>query len=226
MFLSATMPDDIMRLAHRFLQDPIHISAVDEDRPSVETLDQKYFSVAPDRKMDLLMAVLHREKPELALIFTRTKRRAEDLGRELRRTHQQSAFIHGDLPQRKRDRAVADFRERKIRILVATDVMGRGIDVPNISHVINYDIPENPDDYLHRVGRSGRMNAPGKAITFVMPEQGGEITAVEMLCNRLIEEDSIPGFDNGVSRHRAESAAAGVNPHRPPPPPRGRRRRR
>ena len=202
MFLSATTPNDIMRLAERFLTDPIRISVVDEDDPSIGTLDQRHFSVAQERKLPLLLEVLKREEPELALIFMRTKHSTERLGKALQRRNYNAQFIHGDLPQRKRDRAIASFRERKVQLLVATDLMGRGIDVPGISHIINYDIPENPEDYLHRTGRSGRMNAPGKAFTFVTPEQGNEITAIEMLCNRLLDRDEIPGFDNGVGKGR------------------------
>ncbi len=196
MFLSATLPEDIMRLARRFLNDPLTVSAVMESDPSVESLDQRYFVVSPRRKLSLLIKVLEREKPELALIFTRTKRGAERLGLHLKKRGISSAYIHGGLSQQERDRAIAAFREKKISILVATDVMGRGIDVPGITHVINYDIPENPDDYLHRVGRSARMDAAGKALTFVIPDQGDCLTAIEMLVNRLIEEDRVEGFDS------------------------------
>jgi ATP-dependent RNA helicase DeaD len=202
MFLSATLPADIMRLGERYLRDPIRVSAVDEDDPSVETLDQRYFSVVQERKLPLLLEVFERETPDLALVFTRTKHGADRLGRELRKRRYNATHIHGDLPQQKRDRATTKFRERQIQILVATDLMGRGIDVPGISHVINYDIPENPEDYLHRTGRSGRMNAPGKAFTFVTPDQGNELTAIEMLCNRLLEKDEISGFDSGIRRRQ------------------------
>ncbi|MBN1345431.1 MAG: DEAD/DEAH box helicase [Phycisphaerae bacterium] len=204
MFLSATLPDDIMGLADQYLSDPIRISAVDDNDPSVETLDQRYFSVAHDRKLSLLVKVLEREQPELALIFTRTKHGAERLGKTLLGRKFNASYIHGNLPQQKRNQVMTRFRERKINLLVATDLMGRGIDVPGISHVINYDIPENAEDYLHRTGRSGRMNAIGKAFTFVTPEQGSEITAIEMLCNRLLAQDQIPGFDNGVGRQTAD----------------------
>ncbi len=208
MFLSATLPEDIMRLADQFLSDPIRISALDEDKPSVETLDQRYFSVVRERKLPLLLEVFKRESPELALIFTRTKHGADRLGKELRRRNYNVRHIHGDLPQQKRNRVITQFRERAIQFLVATDLMGRGIDVPGISHVINYDIPENPEDYLHRVGRSSRMNAPGKAFTFVTPEQGHEITAIEMLCNRLLDKDEIPGFDTGIGQEASRPAPA------------------
>ncbi len=201
-FLSATMPQDIMGFADRFLTNPTRVSAIDEDGPSVEQLEQRYFAIAPQRKRQLLAEILHRERPELCLIFTRTKRGAERLGKDLKQKGFNVAHIHGDLSQNQRDRAMNHFRERKVQILVATDVMGRGIDVPGISHVINYDIPENPKDYLHRIGRSGRMHASGKAFTFVTPEQAQEITAIEMTCNRLLDKDQIQGFDNGVRPRR------------------------
>ncbi len=202
LFLSATMPDDIMRFANQFLKDPIRVSAVPNDDMSVETLDQRYFAVKDGRKLPLLTEVLHREKPTLGLIFTRTKRGAESLGKTLQKRGYEASFIHGGLPQGKRQRALNQFRDGKIKILVATDVVGRGIDVPGVSHVINYDIPENPKDYLHRIGRSGRMNAPGKAFTFVTPSQGEEIMAIEDLCGRLLNKDVIDSFDNGIQRRR------------------------
>jgi len=198
MFLSATLPPEIMRLAERFLRDPIRISAVEEENPSVETLDQSYFAVSPRRKFALLDRLLKRDNPELALIFCRTKRGTERIGRRLREKHYNSSFIHGDLPQSRRDKAISSFREKKVNILVATDVMGRGIDVPGITHIINYDLPDNPEDYLHRVGRSARMNESGKAIAFITPEQGELLSGIEMLCNLMLREDQIPGFHAGL----------------------------
>ena len=198
MFLSATLPPEIMHLAERFLRDPIRISAVEEENPSVETLDQSYFAVSARRKFALLDRFLKRDNPELALIFCRTKRGTERIGRRLREKHYNSSFIHGDLPQSRRDKAISSFRERKVNILVATDVMGRGIDVPGITHIINYDLPDNPEDYLHRVGRSARMESAGKAIAFITPEQGELLDGIEMLCNIMLREDQIPGFHAGL----------------------------
>jgi ATP-dependent RNA helicase DeaD len=202
LFLSATLPEEIMRMANRFLHDPIGISVVSDDDPSVGTLDQRYFAVAPNRKLTLLVKLLERDKPELALIFTRTKRGAERLGQHLQKRGWHALYIHGGLPQNQRDQAVADFRRKKIPILVATDVMGRGIDVAGISHVINYDVPENPEDYLHRVGRSARMDAPGKAFTFVIPDQAELLTAIEILVNREIAADFIPGCEGDGEESR------------------------
>ncbi|MEA1926951.1 MAG: DEAD/DEAH box helicase [Candidatus Auribacterota bacterium] len=198
MFLSATLPRDIMRLAERYLRDPLRISAVEEESPAVETLYQSYFVISPRRKFALLDRLLKRDKPELALIFCRTKRGTERIGRRLREKHYNSMFIHGDLTQSRRDQAISSFREKKINILVATDVMGRGIDVPDISHIINYDLPDNAEDYLHRVGRAARMEAEGKAISFITPEQGELLTGIEILCNLMLREDQIPGFHTGL----------------------------
>jgi ATP-dependent RNA helicase DeaD len=197
LFLSATLPPEIMRLAERFLKNPIRVSAVEEESPSVESLEQAYFIISPRRKRSLLERLLAREKPKLALIFVRTKRGVERLGKALDNKYR-STFVHGDLSQKERDRAVNSFREGKVKFLVATDLMGRGIDVPGITHIINYDIPEYPEDYLHRVGRSARMEAKGKAFTFVTPEQGEALTRIEILCNLMLPEDRIEGFDPGL----------------------------
>lgn len=206
LFLSATLPHDILNVAQRYLRNPEQICTVSEEAPSVETLEQRYFSVAANLKLPLLIEVLKREQPSLALVFTRTKRGAERLGKALIQRNIESMHIHGGLTQSRREQVIARFRQRKVRVLVATDVMGRGIDVPGISHVINYDIPERPEDYLHRIGRSGRMNAVGKAMTFVTPDQGKEITAIEFHCNRLLDKDQIEGFDNGIRRHSPQNA--------------------
>jgi len=201
MFLSATMPSEIMSFANRYLTNPIQVSAIDDNGPSVEKLEQRYFAVAPGRKRQLLTEVLKRENPALCLIFTRTQRGAEKLGRDLRKSGHRSGHIHGGLSQSQRQRAMEQFRSGKVKLLVTTDVLGRGIDVDGISHVINYDVPENPKDYLHRVGRSGRMNNSGKAYTFVTPDQGDEITEIELLCRRRLQVDSIHAFDNGLPQH-------------------------
>ncbi len=199
MFLSATMPREIMSFAERYLSNPTHVSAIEDDNPSVAQLEQRYFAVAPGRKRQLLAEVLKREDPSLCLIFTRTQRGAERLGKDLKKRGHRSSHIHGGLSQNQRQRAMDQFRSGRIKLLVTTDVLGRGIDVDGISHVINYDIPENAKDYLHRVGRSGRMDNAGKAITFVTPDQGEEMTEIELLCRQRLESDRIHAFDNGLS---------------------------
>jgi ATP-dependent RNA helicase DeaD len=146
------------------------------------------------RKYELLTRLLEREKPAQAIIFCRTKRGTEKVYQRLNRKFSGVGTIHGDLTQEARDRAMRAFRENKIHWLVATDVVGRGIDVTGISHIVNYDIPQFSDDYVHRVGRAGRMGREGVAFTFVAPEEGNELTRIEMRINRLLKRNEIAGF--------------------------------
>jgi len=119
---------------------------------------------------------------------------AEDLYRELRQYRRRAAVIHGDLPQGLRNRIMQGFRDGKLVYLVATDVVARGIDVKGISHIINYDLPDDPENYVHRIGRTGRIGADGVAITFATPEQGKQLTAIETFINQQLDEDAIEGF--------------------------------
>src|SRR5262249_46898066 len=139
--------------------------------------------------------VTDREQPTQCIIFCQRKRTADDLYADLREERKRVAVMHGDLDQSDRNRIMQAFREGKITYLVATDVVGRGIDVMGISHIINYDIPEDPENYVHRIGRTGRMGAGGVAIAFVTPEQGGELTSVEAFINKILVEDRIEGFE-------------------------------
>ena len=161
---------------------------------TVETIEQHYFTVEHNRKFDLLVKLLHREKPKQAIVFCRTKRQTERIYLKLQKKIEGVDCIHGDLAQRARDRSMQRFRDQKSCVLVATDVVGRGIDVTSISHIINFDIPQFSDDYVHRVGRTGRMGRHGVAYTFVTPEEGNELTRIEMRIDRLLQRDEIPGF--------------------------------
>ncbi len=120
--------------------------------------------------------------------------------------------MHGDLPQSMRNRIMQGFRDGKIIYLVATDVVGRGIDVRNISHVINYDIPLDPENYVHRIGRTGRLGADGVAIAFVTPEQGDQLTEIESFINKMIEEDQVPGFQTYTPRVRVDKTTEAPKP--------------
>jgi ATP-dependent RNA helicase DeaD len=190
LLLSATIPPPVMRLAQRYMRDPEMLDFSPREI-AVETIDQFYFTVDPECKLGLLVALLRREDPQQALIFCRTRRGTEKLHQRLAKQFERVAAIHGDLPQRVRDRVMSEFRQGQVRFLVATDVVGRGIDVTSISHIINFDIPEFCDDYVHRVGRTGRMGREGTAFTFVTPEQGSELTGIEMRINRLLKRDEI-----------------------------------
>lgn len=202
LLLSATIPPPVKRLAERYMREPEMLDFSTKDL-AVETIEQFYFTVDPELKFDLLVHLLQRDRPAQAIVFCRTKRGTDRVARRLTRKFQHVDTIHGDLPQSGRDRVMREFREGNIRCLVATDVVGRGIDVTSISHIINYDIPQFADDYVHRVGRTGRMGREGVAYTFVSPEEGSELTRIEMRINRLLKRDEIPGFATVSKPHPA-----------------------
>jgi ATP-dependent RNA helicase DeaD len=175
---------------------------------SVDTIEQFYCTVDGDRKFELLEHLIKRDEPKQAIVFCRTKRGTDKVDRRLQKRFKGVACIHGDLAQSARDRVMSAFREGKVQILVATDVVGRGIDVSSISHIYNYDIPQFCDDYVHRVGRTGRMGREGVAYTFVTPEEGNELTRIEMRINKLLQRDEVPGFDVTKSAPPRPAAAA------------------
>jgi ATP-dependent RNA helicase DeaD len=225
LLLSATIPPPVKRLAERYMRDPEMLDFSPKDI-AVETIEQFYFTVAPEQKYDLLVRLIEREKPTQAIVFCRTRRGTEKIGQRLLRRVQGVAAIHGDLQQNVRDHVMQGFRDGKIRILVATDVVGRGIDVTRISHIVNYDIPQFCDDYVHRVGRTGRMGREGVAYTFVTPEEGNELTRIEIRIDRLLKRAEMEGFETLPALSRSASAAAGDSagtsaegPGEPPPPP-------
>jgi ATP-dependent RNA helicase DeaD len=223
LLLSATLPAPVLRLAKRYMIDPVHIN-LSPETVTVDNIRQSYISVDEGKKFDLLLQVLDREKPRQCIIFCERKRWADDLYRDLRKAHKQVAAMHGDLEQPVRERIMQGFREAKITYLVATDVVGRGIDVNNISHIINYDLPHDPENYVHRIGRTGRMGADGIAIAFVTPEQGDELTAIEAFINKQLEHERIEGFE--ACRPRVEPAKCAEEAARPATPVFGRRTRR
>jgi ATP-dependent RNA helicase DeaD len=161
----------------------------------VDTIEQFYFTVDHERKFELLVQLLKRDKPEQAIVFCRPKRGTEKILRRLLKSFPDADMMHGDMVQGARDRVMKAFRAGEVRILVATDVVGRGIDVSSISHIINYDIPQSSDDYVHRVGRTGRMGREGIAFTFVAPDEGPELTRIEERINRLLKRDEMKDFE-------------------------------
>jgi ATP-dependent RNA helicase DeaD len=212
LLLSATVAPPVERLARTYMRDP-EVMDFSPKSKAVETIDQYYFTVDQERKFDLLVRLLERDKPEQAIVFCRTKRGTERIHRRLAKHFQSTDMMHGDMVQGARDRVMKKFRAGDVRILVATDVVGRGIDVTSISHIINYDIPQSSDDYVHRVGRTGRMGREGIAYTFVTTEEGSELTRIEMLINRLLKRDDIEGF--AAAAPVAGLAADAVSPGAP-----------
>jgi ATP-dependent RNA helicase DeaD len=194
LLLSATLPPPVLRLAHRYMTDPVHIN-LSPAKITVENIRQSYITVEEYRKFDLLQQVIAKEKPRQCIIFCERKRWADQVYRELRSVVKRVATMHGDLEQPVRDRIMQNFREGRIVYLVATDVVGRGIDVSGISHIINYDLPMDPENYVHRIGRTGRMGADGVAIAFVTPGQGEQLTAIECFINMQLSPYSLDGFE-------------------------------
>ena len=218
LLLSATIPPPVERLAQRYMRDPEKFNFSPKD-VTVDTIEQSYFSVDAERKFDLLRQLLTREQPQQAIVFCRTKRGTDRVFRRLSKRFESVACIHGDLEQKERDRVMASFRGRQARILVATDVVGRGIDVTTISHIINYDIPQFCDDYVHRVGRTGRMGREGVAFTFVTPEEGIELTRIEMRINRQLKRDEIRDFQAVAQKQQPTEADESARESSTPPPP-------
>ncbi len=229
MLLSATVPPPVERLAKRYMRDPEILNFSSKD-VSVDTIEQFYFTVEPTKKFDLLDRLIEREKPRRAIVFCRTKRGTEKVRQRLSKRHSSVNCIHGDMMQSARDRVMQQFRAGSLQILVATDVVGRGIDVSGISHIINYDMPQFCDDYIHRVGRTGRMGREGVAYSFVLPEEGNELTRIEMRINRLLHREEIEGITTVAKRpptqeeREAEVATKRAQPAPPTPP--GKRPRR
>ena len=213
LLMSATLPAEVLRLAHKYMQDPENIN-ITPTVMTVDKIDQRYIVVDEERKFDLLLKILEREKPQQCIIFVERKRWADRLYKQLKAVHPKTAVTHGDLPQPKRDKIMSFFREAKITFLIATDVMSRGIDVSGISHIINFNLPNDLENYVHRIGRTGRMGANGVSISFVTPEQGDVLSAIENMINRLITEDRIEGFEAFTPRIKAAPAAK-TTPHVP-----------
>jgi len=214
LLLSATLPPPVLRLAQRYMREPFQIN-LSPERVTVENIRQSYITVDPRRKFDLLLRVMERERPRQCIIFCERKRWADELYGHLRKQHAKAAVMHGDLPQPQRDDIMQRFRQGSIVYLVATDVVGRGIDVLGISHIFNYDLPHDPENYVHRIGRTGRMGADGVAIAFVTPEQGEQLTQIEAFINLQLTPDRIEGFEAFTPRPKAQAPAEAAKPAAP-----------
>ena len=194
LLLSATVPPSIERLATRYMQEPTVLD-FSKDAVSGDSIEQYYFSVDKAKKNELLQRLIERDEPEQAIVFCRTRRGTDKLAKRLKETFPNVGCIHGDMNQSVRDRVMKKFREERLKVLVATDVVGRGIDVSTISHIINFDTPEDCDDYVHRIGRTGRMGKEGVAYTFVSEDDGELLTRIEVRINQLLEQVYMEGME-------------------------------
>ncbi len=215
LLLSATFDDEIRELTKRYLFEPVHIDCSSRNM-SVDTIAQRYITAESDQKYDLLIKLLQREQPPQAIIFCRTKLGTARLHRKLEESlaldpvlaTKQVETIHGNMTQPQRDKVFAKLRSGDIDILVATDVVGRGIDVSTISHIINFDLPQDSDDYVHRVGRTGRMGREGIAFSFVSREDGILLTDIEQRINRLLDKDELSLPVRGSEKRMAAAELA------------------
>lgn len=197
LLFSATMPPEIKKLANEVLRDPETIQ-VDNTTAAV-TVTHALYPVAQHLKTKLLMELLHHTDTESVLIFTRTKHRAKRLGEQLEKAGYTATSLQGNLSQNRRQAALNGFRDGTFQILVATDIAARGIDVSQISHVINYDIPDTPEAYVHRIGRTGRAARTGDAFTLVSSEDNAMVRTIEGKLGRLLERKKVEGFEYGAA---------------------------
>lgn len=211
LFFSATMAPEIERLARTIVKKDTTFIEVSPRGKAAVTIEQIAYPVAQQSKMPLLLDLLEKEDWERVLVFTRTKRGADRLAHVLEKRSHSSNRIHGDRSQSQREAALRGFKSGKTRVLVATDVAARGIDIDSVSHVINYDIPEAPEDYVHRIGRTGRAGNTGQAITLFTTAEEHLIRAIERLTDQKVQRVLLPDFggtNTAVSQMPVKNAAA------------------
>ncbi|MGC7869898.1 DEAD/DEAH box helicase [Desulfosporosinus sp. SYSU MS00001] len=197
LLFSATMPRQIQNIAQRFMKEPelIHIKATGV---TVSDIEQQYVEVPEKLKFDVLSRLLDIQSPDLSIVFARTKRRVDEISEALNKRGYSAEGIHGDLTQSKRDSVLRQFKDGSIVVLVATDVAARGLDITGVTHVFNFDIPQDTESYVHRVGRTGRAGKTGLAITFVTPREIGMLRLIESVIKRKITRKPVPTIIEAV----------------------------
>ncbi len=218
LLFSATMPPEIRRLADELLVEP-HVVELAHSAPA-STIDHALYPVAERRKRELLLKLLGDDDCATAIVFTRTKHRARRLAEQLDRAGHRAVGLQGNMSQNQRDRAMRGFRSGQFDVLVATDIAARGIDVSGVSHVINFDVPNTPEAYTHRIGRTGRSENEGRACTFVTADDRGWVRATEHMIGAEIPRRRVPGFEGEA----LDSDARGGGTRKPAPGGAGRRR--
>ena len=194
MLFSATLPRPIVELSRDFLDNPVRIDVERQSKPATG-ITQAIMPVPEHLKTDLLKTMIGKGDVKTALVFTRTKHRANRLWQKLTKAGVECERIHGNRSQPQREKALSAFKHGRIRILVATDIAARGIDVEALPHVINFDVPVVAEDYIHRVGRTARAGKVGDALTFASPEEKGKVAAIERAVGRRLERRQVEGFD-------------------------------
>jgi ATP-dependent RNA helicase RhlE len=191
---SATIPPEIEGLIRWAMHQPVTIQ-IGQRRSPAETVKHVLYPVAESQKQQLLLALLEQVHWESVIVFCRTRRGADKVLRLLKQRHHKATVIHSDRSQKERQQALEGFREGSYEVLVATDIAARGLDIADVTHVINYDVPEHPEDYVHRIGRTGRAQAAGDALTIMLTEDAPRVDAIERFIGRRIERVKLEGFD-------------------------------
>jgi ATP-dependent RNA helicase RhlE len=212
LLFSATFPEEIRTLAGTFMHDPVTVEVARRNTPA-ELVDQIAHPVSHDRKRALLAHLVKSNDWQQVLVFTRTKHGANRLAEQLETDGIEADAIHGNKSQGARTRALKRFKDQELRVLVATDIAARGLDIESLPHVVNYDLPHVPEDYVHRIGRTGRAGAEGAAVSLVSHEDRPLLAAIERLMNRKVEQRVVPGFEPG--QHQPRTQAEPQRPHRP-----------
>jgi ATP-dependent RNA helicase RhlE len=197
LLFSATMPPEVEALARKYLRKPIVVQ-VGRRSGAASTVTHAVYPVPRERKSALLVELLSKPEMDSVLVFTRTKHGADRVVRHLEQTGIAATAMHADKTQIQRSKALEGFRSGEIRVLVATDIAQRGLDVTGISHVINYDVPQQPEDYVHRIGRTGRAASNGDAYTFMSPDEIAMVRTIERVIGTQIPRISVPGYDFGT----------------------------
>lgn len=210
LLFSATMPNGVHALALRILNDPEWI-AVARPATAADKVEQRVYPVRPEQKSALLMELLQLEGMDQVLVFTRTKVGADALYARIQGTGASVSILHGDRDMRDRQKALEAFSKGRVRILVATDVAQRGLDIDGISHVINYDVPQNPDDYVHRIGRTGRAGASGTAITFLTPGEIAQLREIERVLGYRLPRTAVEGYETLLTVEPPAKTVQAVN---------------
>jgi ATP-dependent RNA helicase RhlE len=197
LLFSATMPPEVEALARKYLRKPIVVQ-VGRRSEAASTVTHAVYPVPKDKKSALLIELLNKPEMDSVLVFTRTKHGADRVVRHLERANVNAVAMHADKSQGQRTKALEDFKSGRVRVLVATDIAQRGLDISGISHVINYDVPQQPEDYVHRIGRTGRAAATGDAYTFMSADEIAMVRTIERIIAQQIPRISVPGYDFGT----------------------------
>jgi len=205
MLFSATMPPNIRKLADTYLKSPEFVSVVPK-QVSAPSVEQYYMEVHEQQKFEILSRLLDMEAPDLAIVFGRTKRRVDELSEALKKRGYSAEGLHGDLSQNQRDAVMRKFRDGSIDVLVATDVAARGLDVSGVTHVINFDLPQDPESYVHRIGRTGRAGKEGIAITFVTPRESDHLHLIERITRHRIAKRPLPSIADALEGKQRATA--------------------